>query len=68
MDLLTVLTGAWKRRKGEKKRLKGHEASVSGSVLGKGKVMNIKALNVSPPKRVSPGVSPSMYVGASQPG
>uniref|UniRef100_A0AAV1UG45 Uncharacterized protein n=1 Tax=Peronospora matthiolae TaxID=2874970 RepID=A0AAV1UG45_9STRA len=52
----------------EKERLKGHEASVFGSVLGQGKAMTREALDVSPSRRVSPGVSPSTYFGARQPG
>uniref|UniRef100_A0AAV1T1I0 Uncharacterized protein n=1 Tax=Peronospora matthiolae TaxID=2874970 RepID=A0AAV1T1I0_9STRA len=74
LDLLTGLTERMERMEAsqgrllEKKRLKGHEASGFGSVLGQGKAMTKEALDVSPPRRVSPGVSPSTYFGARQPG
>ena len=74
LDLLTGLTKrmermeASQRRLGEKERLKDHAASVFGTVLGQGKSMTREALDVSPPRRVSPGVSPSTYFGARQPG
>ena len=65
LDLLTGLTErmehmeASQGRLEEKERLKGHEASVFGSVYGQGKAMTREALDVAPPRRVSPGVSPS---------
>ena len=74
LDLLTDLTERMERmeasqgRLEEKERWKGHEASVFGSVLGLGKAMTREALDVSPPRRVLPGVSPSTYFGARQPG
>uniref|UniRef100_A0AAV1UHS5 Uncharacterized protein n=1 Tax=Peronospora matthiolae TaxID=2874970 RepID=A0AAV1UHS5_9STRA len=55
-------------RQEEKERFKGHMASVFGSVLEQGKDMIREALKVSLPRRVSPGVSPSTYFGARQPG
>ena len=60
LDLLTGLTEHMERmeasqgRLEEKERLKGHEAIVSGSVLGKGKAMIREVLDVLPPRRVSP--------------
>ncbi|CAI5716720.1 unnamed protein product [Hyaloperonospora brassicae] len=71
LDLLTGLTERMEASRGrseENERLKGHESSVFGSVLGQGKAMTREALDVSPPRRVSPGVSPSTYFGARQPG
>ncbi|CAI5733621.1 unnamed protein product [Hyaloperonospora brassicae] len=71
LDLLTGLTERMEASQGrleQGERLKSHEASVFGSVLGQGKAMTREALVVSPPRRVSPGVSPSTYFGARQPG
>uniref|UniRef100_A0AAV1TYK1 Uncharacterized protein n=1 Tax=Peronospora matthiolae TaxID=2874970 RepID=A0AAV1TYK1_9STRA len=71
LGLLTGLTERMEASQGrleEKERLKGHEASVFGPVLGQGKAMTREASDVSPPRRVSPGVSPSTYFGARQPG
>ena len=48
--------------------MKGHEASVFGSMLGQGRPMSREALEMTPPRRVSRVVSPSTYFGASQRG
>ena len=72
MDLLTGLTERTERmevsqgRLKEKERLKGHKASVFGSDFVLGKAMTREALGVTPPRRVSPVVSPSTYFGARQ--
>ena len=58
LDLLTGLSERMERmeasqgRLEEKERLKGHEASGFGSVLGLGKAMTREALDVSPPRHV----------------
>ena len=72
--LLDLLTGPTERmeasqgRLEKKERLKGHEASVFGSVLEQGKAMTREALDATPLRRVSSGVSPSTYFGSRQPG
>ena len=52
----------------EKERYKGHEASLFGSVLGQGKPMSSEALDLTLPRRVSPGVLPSTYCNVLQRG
>ena len=52
----------------KKERYKCHEASVIGSVLGQGKPMSREALDFTPPRRVSPGVSRSTYFNVHQRG
>uniref|UniRef100_A0AAV1TA11 Uncharacterized protein n=1 Tax=Peronospora matthiolae TaxID=2874970 RepID=A0AAV1TA11_9STRA len=77
LDLLTALTERMERmermeasqgRLEEEEHWKGQEASIFGSVLGQGKAVTRESVDVSPPRRVSPGVSPSTYFGARQPG
>nr|CCA13864.1 conserved hypothetical protein [Albugo laibachii Nc14] len=53
LDLLTDLTErmeASKERQEEQRRLKGHEASVFGSMLGQGRPMSREALEMTPPR------------------
>ena len=74
LDLLTGPTERMERieasqgRLEKKERLKGHEASVFGSVLEQGKAMTREAMDATPLRRVSSGVSPSTYFGSRQPG
>uniref|UniRef100_A0AAV1TRK0 Uncharacterized protein n=1 Tax=Peronospora matthiolae TaxID=2874970 RepID=A0AAV1TRK0_9STRA len=52
----------------EMERFKNHMTTVFSSVLGQGKAMTREALDVLPPRRVSPSESPSTYFSTRQPG
>ena len=52
------------QRWGEEKQLRGQQASVFESFLGQGKAMNRQALDVTPPRAVTPRLSsPATYFG-----
>nr|CCA24596.1 conserved hypothetical protein [Albugo laibachii Nc14] len=74
VDLLTSLgermehLEASQKRRDEEVRLRDCQASVFGSSLVQGRAINHRVLDMTPPRDVTPTVSPATYFGMRQPG